>query len=137
VNVKVLARLVNSGGSEDDRRETATRAGFSPKTAGVQGSRLLKTVKVVTNFPSFAIFLCLLLVGCQERQQEAAAAPAISYKTRAEHATAKVEKEYRLSETETIKVVIVPGFPMGDRCVIYTNVQGSTMQCREITPGQQ
>ena len=75
-----------------------------------------------------------LLVGCQERRQEAAAAQSVSYKTRAEHASAKVEKEYRLSETETIKVVIVPGFPMGERCVIYTNVQTSAMQCREITP---
>ena len=64
-------------------------------------------------------------------------APAISYKTRAEHASVKVEKEYRLSETETIKVVIVPGFPMGERCVIYTNGQTSAMQCREVTPRQQ
>ena len=80
--------------------------------------------------------ICLLLAGCQ-RQHEAAAAPAISWKTRAEHATAKVEKEYRLSETETMKVVIVPGFPMGERCTIYTNDRGNAMQCREITPSQQ
>jgi hypothetical protein len=73
----------------------------------------------------------------QQQQQGAAAAPAISYKTRTEHASAKVEKKYRLSETETIKVVTVPGFPMGERCVIYTNERGNAMQCREITPGQQ
>jgi hypothetical protein len=81
--------------------------------------------------------VCLLIAGCWEKPQEAAAAPAVSWKTRAEHATVKVEKEYRLSETETMKVVIVPGFPMGERCVIYTNERGNAMQCREITPGQQ
>ena len=69
-------------------------------------------------------------------QAGSSAGAGIVWKTRAEHAKAKVEKEYRLSETETMKVVIVPGFPMGERCVIYTNGQTSAMQCREITPGQ-
>ena len=117
---------------------------------------MLKTVKVVANparrlaaalsltggeGPTIAALsivacLCLLLAGCWEKPQ-AAAAPAISWKTRAEHAKVKVEKEYRLSETETMKVVIVPGFPMGERCVVYSNERGNAMQCREITPGQQ
>lgn len=83
-----------------------------------------------------AMLACLSLSGCGEKAQ-AVPEPAISWKTRAEHAKAKVEKEYRLSETETMKVVIVPGFPMGERCTIYTTGQTSAMQCREITPGQQ
>ena len=45
----------------------------------------------------------------------------------------RVEKTYRLSETETVKTIIVPGWPLGEKCVIYSNAVSSTMQCREIS----
>ena len=77
---------------------------------------------------------CLLLPGCGEKPPEK---PGMSYKTRAEHVPIRVDKEIRLSETESIKAVIVPGFPMGDRCVIYSNGTASAMQCREVTASQQ
>ena len=63
--------------------------------------------------------------------------PAISQKVRVENLQARIEKTYRLSETENIKIVIVPGWPFGERCVIYSNAVSSTMQCREITTSQQ
>ena len=63
--------------------------------------------------------------------------PPISQKVRVENLHARVEKSYRLSETESIKIVIVPGWPFGERCVIYSNAVSSTMQCREITTSQQ
>lgn len=63
--------------------------------------------------------------------------PPISQKTRVENLQARVEKTYRLSETETVKIIMVPGFPFGERCVIYSNAVSSTMQCREISPSQQ
>jgi len=50
---------------------------------------------------------------------------------------ARIEKTYRLSETETVKIVMVPGWPVGERCVIYSNAVSSTIQCREISPGHQ
>ena len=124
-NVNVMARMLNIVKVASN---PAQRLAAALSLTGGEGLTIA--------FLSGVACLCLLLAGCQDRQ-EAAAAPAISYKTRAEHAKAKVEKEYRLSETETIKVVIVPGFPMGERCVIYSNGQGNTMQCREITPGKQ
>lgn len=78
------------------------------------------------------------LPGCSEAPsaKEIREAP-ISHKTRAENAHARIEKTYRLSEIENIKVVIVPGHPLGERCVIYTNGAASAMQCREILPNQQ
>lgn len=80
------------------------------------------------------------LPGCSEAPsaKEIREAP-ISYKTRAENAHARIEKTYRLSETETVKVVIVPGWPFGERCIIYNNASNysSAMRCSEITVGQQ
>lgn len=61
----------------------------------------------------------------------------ISQKVRVENLQARIAKSYRLSETESIKVVIVPGYPFGEKCVIYSNAVSSTMQCREITTSQQ
>lgn len=61
----------------------------------------------------------------------------ISQKVRVENLHARIDKTYRLSETESIKIVIVPGWPFGERCVIYSNAVSSTMQCREITTSQQ
>lgn len=85
-----------------------------------------------------ALGVIAVLSGCSEspsakeiRQQP------VSYKTRAENAHARIDKTYRLSETESIKIVIVPGHPYGERCVIYTNGQSSTMHCREIAAQQQ
>lgn len=63
--------------------------------------------------------------------------PSISYKTRAENASMRVEKEHRLSENETVRVVIVPGWPMGERCVLYTGPTSSAMACREVSPLRQ
>ena len=63
--------------------------------------------------------------------------PPISQKVRVENLQARIEKTYRLSETESIKIVIVPGWPFGERCMVYSNAVSSTMQCREITAGQQ
>ena len=78
------------------------------------------------------------LAGCSEAPSanEIKQAP-VSYKTRVENAHARIDKSYRLSETETVKIVIVPGHPYGERCVIYTNGQSSTMHCREIAAQQQ
>lgn len=80
------------------------------------------------------------LAGCSDgpSAKEIREAP-ISYKTRAENAHARIEKTYRLSETESIKVVIVPGWPFGERCIIYNNASNysSAMRCSEITVGQQ
>ena len=59
--------------------------------------------------------------------------PPISQKVRVENLQARVEKTYRLSDTETVKTVIVPGWPLGEKCVIYSNAMSSTMQCREIS----
>ena len=75
---------------------------------------------------SFAI----LVAGCDS--SAAPDRPSIDYRLRAENAPARIEKSYRLSETETVKVLVVPGFPFGDRCVIYGDQRGNTMQCREI-----
>lgn len=96
----------------------------------------MKSVKVLVGqmLGTVALACCLLLTGCGEKPPEK---PGMSYKTRAEHAPIRVDKEIRLSETESIKVVIVPGFPMGERCVIYTNERGNAMQCREVTASQQ
>lgn len=77
-----------------------------------------------------AVALCLPLAGCKDPPVPK---PSVSYKTKAENAHARIEKTYRLSETETIKVVIVPGYPVGERCVIYTNGTSSTMSCSELT----
>ena len=63
--------------------------------------------------------------------------PPISQKVRVENLQARVEKTYRLSETETVKTIVVPGWPLGEKCVIYSNAVSSTMQCREITTRQQ
>jgi len=79
--------------------------------------------------------LCAAVLGCSE--PKATTPPPISQKVRVENLQARVDKTYRLSETESIKIVIVPGWPFGERCVIYTNAVSSTMQCREITTREQ
>lgn len=76
------------------------------------------------------------LAGC-DRAPAPPPQPSISYKTRVENATARIEQTYRLSETEIVKVLIVPGWPMGERCVIYSGPSGSTMSCRELVPSRQ
>lgn len=77
------------------------------------------------------------LTGCSGEASPPPQKPSISYRTKAENANARIDKTYRLSETETIKVVIVPGFPYGERCVIYSNSTSSTMHCQEISAGRQ
>ena len=151
---------MSSRGNNRAWRKSSTRAILKAAKDGQWWVKMLNIVKVASNpaqrlaaalslteregltiaLLSGLTILCLLIVGCQGKPPATPAAPpapAISYKTRAEHASAKIEKEYRLSETETIKVVIVPGFPMGERCVIYSNGRGNAMPCREIMPGQQ
>jgi len=83
-----------------------------------------------------ALFSLLALAACQPAATEPTK-PSISWKTRAENANARIEKTYRLSETESVKVVTVPGYPLGERCVIYNNGQSSAMQCRELLPSHQ
>lgn len=61
----------------------------------------------------------------------------VSWRARAENSPARIEKSWRVSESETVKILIVPGFPLGERCVIYSTERGDTMQCREITPSAQ
>lgn len=78
----------------------------------------------------------LMLAACRPAATEPQK-PSISYKTKVENASARVDKSYRLSETETVKVIIVPGHPMGERCIVYSNGQTSTMQCSELRPAQQ
>ena len=59
--------------------------------------------------------------------------PPISQKVRVDNLQARVEKTYRLSDTETVKTIIVPGWPLGEKCVIYSNAVSSTMQCRDVS----
>jgi hypothetical protein len=83
------------------------------------------------------LMLCIAaLAGC-DKPPAAEVQSSVSYKTRAENAVARVEKTYRLSDTESLKIVIVPGYPLGERCVVYTNGHTSAMQCRELLPSQQ
>jgi len=77
-----------------------------------------------------------MLSGCSEPKQ-AKEQPQISQKVRVQNLQPRIEKTYRLSETETVKVLIMPGWPMGEKCVIYTNGSTSTMQCREALPHEQ
>jgi len=78
---------------------------------------------------------CAGTLGCSEAAPDKR--PLISQKVRVENLQARIEKSYRLSDTESVKILMVPGWPFGERCVIYMNGQTSTMQCREITPSQQ
>lgn len=73
-----------------------------------------------------------LFASCSEPvPTDPAPQPEISYRTRAENAPIKVLKEHRLSETETVRLISVPGFPFGERCVLYTGPQTSALQCGE------
>lgn len=83
-----------------------------------------------------ALASCLVALGCSEATPNTTPPP-ISQKIRVENLQARVEKSYRLSETDSIKIVIVPGYPMGERCLIYSNATSSTMQCREVLPHEQ
>jgi hypothetical protein len=80
--------------------------------------------------------LCLLALGCSEATSTTERQP-VSQKVRIENLQPRVEKSYRLSEAESIKVVIIPGFPMGERCLVYSNATSSAMQCREVLPSEQ
>ena len=80
------------------------------------------------------LLLALLFAGCDQTPPEP---ERVSNRTRAENASIHVEREHRLSEDEQIRVVIVPGFPMGERCVLYTGPGTSAMQCEEATSRQQ
>ena len=88
-----------------------------------------------------ALAACAGVLGCSraapDKPPPVKESPPISQKVRVENLQARTEKSYSLSGSETIKIVIVPGYPFGERCVIYSNANSSTMQCREITPGQQ
>ncbi|MBI4293626.1 MAG: hypothetical protein HY661_19290 [Betaproteobacteria bacterium] len=90
------------------------------------------------NRTSLAVMLaCLLIAGCGSQASTEAKPPPINYKERAENAQARIVKSYRLSDTESVKVLIIPGYPWGDRCVIYSNERGNTMQCSEISASRQ
>lgn len=88
------------------------------------------------NVAMLAILVGVMLSGCSEPKQ-AKEQPQISQKVRVQNLQPRIEKTYRLSETETVKVLIMPGWPMGEKCVIYTNGSTSTMQCREALPYEQ
>ena len=78
----------------------------------------------------------LALAGCQGAEPPAAQ-PSISYKVKAENASARIEREFRLSESETVKTIMVPGFPYGSRCVVYQRNEAVAMQCAEVFASQQ
>lgn len=87
-----------------------------------------------------ALAACLLsgiLTGCTGEASPPPEKPSISYKTRAENAQARIDRTYRLSETEIVKVIIVPGHPYGERCVVYSTPTSSTMHCRESAAQRQ
>jgi hypothetical protein len=89
------------------------------------------------NRSSFAASIAAaLLVGCGSQAAPEPKESGISYRTRAENAPARIVKSYHLSETETVTVLVVPGFPFGERCIIYGDHRGNTMQCREISARQ-
>lgn len=77
------------------------------------------------------------VMGCSDPKPPKEQQPQISQKVRVQNLQARIEKTYRLSETESIKTVIVPGYPIGEKCIVYSNAVSSTMQCREILPSQQ
>lgn len=83
------------------------------------------------------LFAAAALVGACQPVATEPVRPSISYKTKVENTSARVDKSYRLSETETVKVIIVPGHPMGERCIVYSNGPASTMQCSELRPADQ
>jgi len=78
-----------------------------------------------------------LLVGCGSQAAPEPKESGISYRTRAENAPARIVKTWRLSEDESVKVLVVPGFPFGERCIIYGDQRGNTMQCSEMSARQQ
>lgn len=78
----------------------------------------------------------MLLAACQPATPEPTK-PSVSYKTRAENAEARIDKTYRLSDTESVKVITVPGWPSGERCVVYSNGSAIAMQCGELSPSKQ
>jgi hypothetical protein len=86
----------------------------------------------MTTIPTQAALLLavVLLAGCSDSDPTPQQQP-ISYRTRAENAPIKVLKEHRLSDTETVRLISVPGFPFGERCVLYTGPQTSSLQCGE------
>ncbi len=79
--------------------------------------------------------LGVLVAACKE--QTSAEPQNMSYKTKAENASIRVEREHRLSENESVRVVIVPGFPYGERCLLYTGPASSSIDCKGITPREQ
>lgn len=80
----------------------------------------------------------LLLTGCDGRAAaEPKEKPDISQRVRVENLPIRVERSQRISETETVQVIIVPGFPYGKRCVVFTKNDSSAMQCEDVRPRQQ
>lgn len=49
---------------------------------------------------------------------------------------ARYELEDAMREAERA-LMIGPGWPTGERCVIYTNGQTSAMQCQDLVPSRQ
>lgn len=73
------------------------------------------------------------IAGCSEpvtTVSTPAKAP-ISYRTRAKNAPIKVLREHRFNDTEAVRLLSIPGFPYGERCVLYTAPQTSALQCGE------
>ncbi len=85
------------------------------------------------------VILCgvALLSGCPEPNPLKQEAASISQKVRVQNLKPRIEQAYALSDTESVRILIVPGWPMGEKCLVYSNATSSTMQCREILPQEQ
>jgi len=59
-----------------------------------------------------------------------------AFKERTEATPIKVERTQQISDSESVKVILVPEFPSWQRCVVYTNATSSTMQCTDAIPEQ-
>jgi len=78
----------------------------------------------------------LSLGGCNRGPSvEAKPKPDISQRVRVENLPIRLEREQRLAEGETVKIIIVPGFPFGNRCIVYEGRSGAAIHCEEIGAG--
>ena len=78
----------------------------------------------------------LTLAGCDGRAAPKPKAD-ISQRVRVENLPIRVERSHRISETESVQVVIVPAFPYGKRCIVFTKADSSAMQCDDISASAQ
>lgn len=84
------------------------------------------------------IMVVAVASGCGGRSTAEAKPKAdISEKVRVDNLPIRVEREQRLSDTEAVKVIIVPRYPYGQRCIVYVNGPARSMQCDEIFATEQ